>query len=322
MKRQEIIGKKIIKVMDSTVNFTVLVVLLLLLVIGVYAMWDSKQIYEAASSQVYEMYKPTKEESLSFEELKKFNSDVIAWLEVYGTTIDYPVLQAEDNNKYLNKDVMGKYSLSGSLFLDYQNAPDFSDFNSIIFGHHMDKAVMFGGIDRFTDKDYFEKHRYGNLFFEGKNHGVEFFAFLEVDAYDYTIYRVAVPDNAREEYLENLLEKATYTRNTGAIIEENIVLLSTCTSESTNGRHILVGRITDEVYQNEFIEEQEVNKGVGADQRIGLFERIPIIVWVIFVIVLFIFLLSLYSERKRKVRKRNRSERGMEYEKKSKDKMH
>jgi len=304
------------------VNFTVLVVLLLLLVIGVYAMWDSKQIYEAASSQVYEMYKPTKEESLSFEELKKFNSDVIAWLEVYGTTIDYPVLQAEDNNKYLNKDVMGKYSLSGSLFLDYQNAPDFSDFNSIIFGHHMDKAVMFGGIDRFTDKDYFEKHRYGNLFFEGKNHGVEFFAFLEVDAYDYTIYRVAVPDNAREEYLENLLEKATYTRNTGAIIEENIVLLSTCTSESTNGRHILVGRITDEVYQNEFIEEQEVNKGVGADQRIGLFERIPIIVWVIFVIVLFIFLLSLYSERKRKVRKRNRSERGMEYEKKSKDKMH
>ena len=309
MKRKDIIGKRIVKVMDSIVNFTVLVILLLLLVIGVYAMWDSRQIYQAAGSQVYEMYKPTSEDSLSFDELQRFNEDVFAWLEVYGTTIDYPVVQGEDNNKYLNRDVMGEYSLSGSLFLDYQNAPDFSDFNSIIFGHHMDKAVMFGGIDRFTDKDYFEKHRYGNLFFEGKNHGVEFFAFLEVDAYDYTIYRVAVPDDAREEYLENLLEKATYARNTGAIIEGNIVLLSTCTSESTNGRHILVGRITDEVYPNEFIEEQEVNTGVGADRRIGLFERIPVVAWVFFVIVLFILLLSLYGERKRRIQKRNRSEK-------------
>ena len=322
MKQKDIIGKRIVKVMDSIVNFTVLVILLLLLVIGVYAMWDSRQIYQAAGSQVYEMYKPTSEDSLSFDELQRFNEDVFAWLEVYGTTIDYPVVQGEDNNKYLNRDVMGEYSLSGSLFLDYQNARDFSDYNSIIFGHHMDKAAMFGGIDQFVDQTYFLEHRYGNLFYEGKDHGVEFIAFLEIDAYDSTVYRVAVPEDVREEYLENLLEKATHTRNVEMSIEDNIVLLSTCTSESTNGRHVLVGRITDEVYPNDFLEEEETNTGVGADQNPGLFGRIPIIVWVLFGIFLVFLVIFLYVDKKRKQKRKRRNERRKTHEKKSEDKVH
>ena len=310
MKREEIIGKRIVKVMDSIVNFTVLVILLLLLVIGMYAMWDSNQVYQAASSSAYEMYKPTPDGSLSFEELQALNSDVIAWLEIYGTTIDYPIVQGEDNDKYLNTDVLGRYSLSGSLFLDYQNARDFSDYNSIIFGHHMDKAVMFGGIDKFLDATYFEEYRYGNLFFDGKDRGVEFFAFIEADAYDATIYRVAVPEDIKESYLDNLLEKATHVRNVALSTNENIVLLSTCTSDSTNGRHILVGRITDEVYPNTFTEEQEVNTGTGADERLGLFERIPGIVCIIFgILLLFLIILCYRNLYKKRNENKNKSKR-------------
>ena len=113
---------------------------MLLILYGVYAFWDTRQVYDAASAQKYETYKPKKDDSMSFEQLQAQNSEVIGWLHVYGTKIDYPFTQAEDNSKYVNTDVMGEYALSGSLFLDCMNAPDFSNFNNIIYGHHMEKS--------------------------------------------------------------------------------------------------------------------------------------------------------------------------------------
>ena len=317
MKRSEKIGKKIIWVADSIVNFTVLVILLLLLALGSYAMWDSNQVYQEASASTYEMYKPTTDDSLSFEELQALNSDVFAWLSVYGTTIDYPVAQSTDNTKYLNRNIFGEYALAGSLFLDYQNARDFTDFNSIIYGHHMDKEVMFGGVDKFIDKTYFDERQYGNLFYGGKDHGVEFFAFLEADAYDGTLFSVALPENVRQQYLDNLLAKAKHTREIGVSIEDRIVLLYTCTSNTTNGRHILVGRITDEIHADVFQTDETVEKGRGVDGQTiwSFFRQIPIWIWGILWFVLLLLLLLLCQEKK-KVRKHKGKE---PYESESKD---
>ena len=94
-----------------------------------------------------------------------------------------------------------------------------------------------------------DSHRYGSLFYEGKTHGIEFFffAFLEVDAYD-ELYTPAVEgEENRQGYLEQIMEQAVYTRDLPVGTSDHLVLLSTCTSLLTNGRHILVGRITEEV---------------------------------------------------------------------------
>ena len=294
MKPYEKVGKIIVKMLNSTVNLAVLILLLLLLVFGSYSMWDSRQVYQAAEANQYAAYKPTTETTESFADLQAINSEVIAWLTIYGTNIDYPVAQAEDNSKYINTDIKGQYSLSGALFLDYLNAPDFSDFNSIIYGHHMDKQVMFGGIEYFGEKAYFDERPFGNLFHSGKEHGLEFFAFMHVDAYDFTIYNTSVHGDRRQEFIDNLYEKATNTRDIGVTIDDNIVLLSTCTSDSTNGRHILAARIVDETFSNTFQVEEKGRLGIGGiDGQAGvtILDRIPIWGWVVLWIVLLLLIL-------------------------------
>ena len=154
-----------------------LLVFLLFLAFGCYALWDTRQVEREAQSEVYTKYRPTEEDTRSFEDFQRLNPEVFGWLNVYGTNIDYPLVQGEDNDKYLNTAADGSYSLSGSLFLDYRNSRDMSDFNSIIYGHHMKDEVMFGELGYFKEKDYFDRHRYGQIFYGGKYYGLDFLHF-------------------------------------------------------------------------------------------------------------------------------------------------
>ncbi|MCL2300990.1 MAG: class B sortase [Firmicutes bacterium] len=274
----EAIGKKAVKWANSAINAAVLTVLLLFTAFAGYALWDSKQLYQAADKSQYEIFKPTAEnEGRSFQELRALNAEVFAWLSVYGTNIDYPVTQGQDNMKYVNTNAQGLYSLSGSIFLDCRNRKDFSDFNNILYGHHMEKKTMFGEIGNFADKGMFESRRYGNLYFGGKDHGVEFFAFVHTDAYDSTVFTANIKGEARRAWLEGLLAKAVHERDIGVTTEDNIILLSTCSSASTNGRDILAGRITDGLFEDTFTNAETNNwhKPVSADSWAGLADNLP-----------------------------------------------
>jgi sortase B len=245
--------KKAIRLANGLVDATILLAVLLLLATGCYALWDADRVFREASSANYATYKPAEDE-LSFGELRRLNPEVFAWLTVYGTHIDYPVVQSEESEKYVNTNAKGEYSLSGAVFLDSAAAPDFSDFASVLYGHHMEKNAMFGEIGRFADKGFFEARRYGSLYYGGKEHGLEFFAFLRADAYDGKVFRSGIASRGeREAHLALLLERASQRREIGVTAEDFIVLLSTCTaSDATNGRDILVGRITDELYEDAF----------------------------------------------------------------------
>jgi sortase B len=260
-------GLRAIRIADSVVNTAVLIVILLLLAIGGYALWDSGQVSDAASSERYEVYRPTEvDEGRSFAELKALNDDVFAWLTVYGTHIDYPVTQGEDNMKYVNTDAEGRYSLSGSIFLDEGSSRDFSDFNSILYGHHMERQTMFGEIGSFVDKAYFDARRYGALYYGGRWHGLEFFAFLRADAYDGSVFRVKVTGRQEQQgYLDMLLGMADHTRDVGVGTNDRIVLLSTCSPSPTNGRDILVGRIMNEVQEDPFAVQGDNETKAGGD---------------------------------------------------------
>ena len=238
--------KAIIKGINSIVGILVLTAILLTLAFAGYALWDSEQIHSQADKSLYTAYKPTAEnEGKTFNELRLLNDEVIAWLTVNGTNIDYPITQGSNNMKYVSVNAEGRYSLSGSVFLDYRNNSGFSDFNSIIYGHNMDKKTMFGEIGNFDDEKYFASHKYGNLYFDGVDHGLEFFAFIHTDAYNNNIFWPNVPDDMKQEYLNGLIEESLHFRDIGVTAQDNIVLLATCSPSSTNGRDILIGRITD-----------------------------------------------------------------------------
>ena len=292
-------AKKAVRTANSIVNFAVLAAILLLLAFGCYALWDSDQVYNAANAAQYEIYKPTVEnEGKTFQELQAMNPEVFSWLTVYGTNIDYPVTQGGDNMKYVNTNAEGSYSLSGSIFLDYENSRDFSDFNSILFGHHMEKQAMFGEIGLFSDKDYFNARLYGSLYYNGTDHGLEFFAFLHTDAYNTSVFAAGVSGEARQVYLNGLLDKAAFTRDIGVTAEDQIVLLSTCSAESTNGRDILVARITDELFDDAFKTNETDNTGTHAtvDGQTG----IPGWLWTALaaLVLLILLVIVLYHKRK------------------------
>ncbi|MCL2200338.1 MAG: class B sortase [Oscillospiraceae bacterium] len=251
-------GIRAIRIANGLINTVVLIVILLLLAFGCYTVWDSGQVFGAASFTHYEMFKPTAENNAkAFKELQAINSDVFAWLTVYGTNIDYPVVQGADNIKYVNTSAEGRHSLSGAIFLDYRSRADFSDFSSILYGHHMEAAAMFGEIGLFSAWDYFDARKYGTLYFDGQEHGLEFFAFVHADAYDNSVFRVRVTgEDEQEAYLGLLMEMAMHTRKDVSVtIDDRIVLLSTCSADSTNGRDILIGKIVETIHSDPFAVE-------------------------------------------------------------------
>ena len=101
----------------------------------------------------------TKQTVIDFDVLKKTNPDVVSWITIPGTNIDYPVLQGKDNNQYLHKDMEGKDSAAGAIFLDHGDEADLSSRHNIIYGHHMKNGTMFKDIVRYKDQQYFDEHQ-------------------------------------------------------------------------------------------------------------------------------------------------------------------
>src|SRR5690625_3646893 len=94
-----------------------------------------------------------------FEELLKQNSDVVGWITIGGTQIDYPILQSSNNEYYLTNNYNQADSRAGSIFLDYRNDVGSSDLNTVVYGHRMKDGSMFQHLTKFLNKDFFEAHR-------------------------------------------------------------------------------------------------------------------------------------------------------------------
>lgn len=291
-------AKFIVKIIDHMVNLIALLLVLMTMFLSCYMLWDSNQVYQAADAKNYEAYIPTEKHTKSFKELQKINPDIIGWIRVNETNINYPLLQAEDDDTYMNTDAEGRYSLSGAIFLHCANKPDFSDFNNIIYGHHMEKHMMFGDVGLFTEKKYFDEHPYGNLFFDGKDHGIEFYALLQADAYNETLFSVcADTSETRQAYLQEIEANAIYRRNIKITENDHLVLLTTCTSEMTNGRNILVGKLTDQVYPEK---EKVRNMGTGIDELKEKLNQVPVIFWLILLIIVLLLIDRILGKRRKK----------------------
>jgi len=304
-------GKLVARAAHGAVDIVLMLAVLLLVAVGCYAIWDSRQVFRAADAAKYEIYKPTEEEAEghSFEELQAINPEVFGWLTVYGTHIDYPLTQSASDMKYINTNALGQYSMSGAIFLGSGCGPEFADFSSIVYGHHMDKQAMFGEIGEFAEKGYFDARRYGMLYYGGREHGLEFFAFIHADAYDGKVFCTGIAGKkSQQAYLDMLLDMATHTRNLSITTDDKIVLLSTCSASSTNGRDILVGRITDQMFEDPFITEETDNRKtpLAVDKLTGLWAGIPpwgrlaMIALLLLLALLLLFLIIRKTRRKRK----------------------
>lgn len=234
---------KAIRLTSQLIDYVLLFFFLLLFLIGGYTMYDTVLIYDAASGNDLRSFRPmavTEEGEEGFYwDMSALSEDVVAWLTVDGTEIDYPVMQGVDNNEYLNKDPFGQYSLAGSIFLDARNASDFTDPYSLIYGHHMEYGKMFGAMDAFLDEGYFDTHRTATLTVSDKVFHIKFFACVEADASEQKIF---APTEA-EGTLDYVREHASIWYEPDG---EKLIALSTCKFPQTTERIIVFG-----VFENE-----------------------------------------------------------------------
>lgn len=170
----------------------------------------------------------------STKDLSSINSDYQFWINVEGTNIDYPVVQGSDNDFYLNHDFNKNYLPAGSIFLDYRN--DFeTDYNTVIYGHHMRNSTMFGQMEKFKKEDFFEKNKTITLTSENAIYEYEIFA---IGVYDADFGYNAVDFNDEDDFnnfLDKILSKSMYSRNI-VNSSDKIITLSTCSYEYDNAR--------------------------------------------------------------------------------------
>ena len=184
--------------------------------------------------------------SVDFASLKKINREIVGWIYIPETGIDYPIVQAKDNTKYLHRTFRGKDSYVGAIFLDALCKPDFSSFNSIIYGHNLKNGEMFGHLKKLYDVEYNPKADYKKhptIWIITPNYAWEYriFAFREINARkDPDVYTIDLPDiKERRAFLDKQIRRAQKDTGIKPLETERVITLSTCTSRNQEGRFIV-----------------------------------------------------------------------------------
>ena len=175
---------------------------------------------------------------VDFDALWQLNEDIIAWIYSPDTPINYPVLQAEDNDYYLRRLIDGTWNIGGSLFLDYRCPADFSQGNNIIYGHHMKNGTMFSSLVHYRDQSYYDEHPVLYLATPTGQYRVELFAGFTISAMD----ELYDPDVSPEQ-LEKLMAHSTFIPDHEIPLEGPFVTLSTCAYDFKNARYAVVGKL-------------------------------------------------------------------------------
>ena len=177
---------------------------------------------------------------VDFDQLCQQNGDVTAWLYLPDSVINYPVLQHGDNDYYLTRQIAGSYNKNGSIFMDYRCASDFSDRNTIIYGHHMRTGNMFGKLVNYKSDSYYQQHDHMYIMTPQVTYRLDLLCGAVVEPDD-PIYAV----EPTEEALSACMSRSTfYTKLDWPGEEARLVTLSTCSYEFEDARYIVIGVLT------------------------------------------------------------------------------
>ena len=187
---------------------------------------------------------------VDWEGLWDVNPDVYAWITVPGTVIDYPILQhATDNTYYLYYNIDGSYGYPGCIYTENLNSKDFTDNNTVIYGHNMKNGSMFAGLHQFEDKSFFDGHQKVLIYTPQKT-------------YEYTIFASYIYDDrhllysfdfANEDVYASYLDTIQNMRDLSANLrsdvtvtkEDKIITLATCMANQPDKRLLVQAVLED-----------------------------------------------------------------------------
>lgn len=189
-------------------------------------------------------------EKIDFKKLQDLNDEIYAWIYVPGTKIDYPVAQNEDDGHYLKYNYKNEPEFAGCIYTEKANKKDFTDPNTIFYGHNMRNGSMFQNLHKFEDEEFFDKNTEVYVYTPEKTFTYKIFAAYKYDdrhllkSFDFKDKQVF------KEYLEmvkSTREMISHIRTEQKVTEEDrIVTLSTCVGGQSENRYLVQAVLTDE----------------------------------------------------------------------------
>lgn len=201
---------------------------------------------EAKTSETAKTGQSKKDNIVNFKELLSINSQVVGWIKIQDTNINYPVAKGEDNDYYLNHNIKKESSSSGSIFMDYRNKRSEEDLNTIIYGHNMKDGSMFKTLTSYKAKDFLIAHPIIELITLKKDTKWEIFSAHITDT-DFNYIKMNF--NSKKEYrtfLEELKNRSLYDTGVKVTDDDIILTLSTCTYEFYDARFVIHAKLLNE----------------------------------------------------------------------------
>jgi len=192
----------------------------------------------------------TSDSPVDWEGLWEVNEDVYAWITVPGTVIDYPILQhATDNTYYLNYNIDGSYGYPGCIYTENMNAKDFTDNNTVIYGHNMKNGSMFAGLHQYEERSFFEEHPQVLIYTPEKEYEYTIFAAYIYDDRHLLYSFDFANDDVYASYLDTVLNMRDLSANIRDDItvtrEDSIITLVTCMSNQPDKRLLVQAVLND-----------------------------------------------------------------------------
>ena len=181
--------------------------------------------------------------SVDFKALHESNDDVKAWIYNPETIINYPVAQSDDNDYYLYRALDHSSNSSGTMFIDYRCAADFSSNHTLIYGHNMKNGSMLSTITNYWKQEYYEQHPFMYINTPTQNYRVDLFSGYVTPA-DSDAYNIYFKDGADYlKFLQKLESRSNFTSDVELTENDRIVTLSTCTYEYEGARYVVHGKL-------------------------------------------------------------------------------
>lgn len=180
---------------------------------------------------------------IDLDALRQVNPDVIGWILIPDTEINYPLLQGEDNDFYLNHTWKGQKNSVGSVFLEYQNSADMMDYNTIVYGHNMRDGSMFADIRNYAVKDYWKTNPFIYIVTDAGVYRYDVFSAYKADLEGLTFGVEFPKEESKDNFLRYIRRESDF--NAGIVPEPNdrILTLSTCYGNTNESRWVVHARL-------------------------------------------------------------------------------
>ena len=182
---------------------------------------------------------------IDFVAMEQINPDIVGWLTMPDTVIDYPVVKGDDNDYYLHHLFNGEYNSLGTLFVDFRNKDPFEDQITVIYGHSMKNGSMFFLLEKYRDQSFYEEHK--QLIYETKDKTYIFEPFAG-EIVDAEIPFLQFNFSSKKEYmayLDDFIAKSTFRSEISPSEEDKTVMMIKCSAAYTSARYVLLCRVRE-----------------------------------------------------------------------------